>query len=126
MAVDEERGSGLKTGMHRQGFVRVDPDQDETLPVGTVAVRVRPDAVQERFLELQDVLHVHAEDKRLGGGNEGISKDYVFEVIGAGGQNGGTLVDLAGIEEIEHGEVLDLEDLVHALEAESALAIEEV
>ena len=43
-----------------------------------------------------------------------------------GGTTGGALVDLGGIEQVEDGEVLDVEDFVHAFDAEAALAVEEI
>lgn len=60
------------------------------------------------------------------GGDGGIGEEDVLELIVAGRKNGSTLVDLRGIEEIEHGEMLNGENPVHALNAEAALAIQEV
>ena len=126
VAVDEESGSEGKAGMHCGGFAWFQPDEDESLPRQAVVVRIGPDAMKERLLELQDFFDVHADDQRLGGSDEGVSKNDVLKVVGTGRQNGGALVDLGGIEQIEHGEVLDLENFVHAFKAESALAVEEV
>ena len=126
MTVDQERGSGKQAGRHSLGVAGIELDQDEALPVGTGAFGFRLQFVQEGFLEFEDVLHVHAGDEGLGGGGGGIGEDDVFEIVGAGGNHGGALVDLGGIEQVEDGEMLDLEDLVHALNAEAALAVEEV
>ena len=126
MAVNQERGSGGQAGRHSLGIAGIELDEDEALPGGTGAFGFRLQFVQEGFLEFEDVLHVHAGDEGLGGGGGGIGEDNVFEIVGAGGNHGGALVDLEGIEQVEDGEVLDLEDLVHALDAEAALTVEEV
>src|SRR4029077_10788055 len=126
MAVDQERGSGEQAGRHSLGVAGIELDEDEALPVGTVAFGFRLQSVQEGFLELEDVLHMHAGDEGLGGGGGGICEDDVFEIVSAGGNHGGALVDFSGIEQVEDGEVLDLENLVHAIDAEAALAVEEV
>lgn len=126
MTVDQERGSGEQAGRHSLGVAGIELDQDEALPVGTGAFGFRLQFVQEGFLEFEDVLHMHAGDEGLGGGGGGIGEDDVFEIVGAGGNHGGALVDLGGIEQVEDGEMLDLEDLVHALDAEAALVVEEV
>ena len=69
---------------------------------------------------------MHADDEELGGCGGGIGEDDVFEFVVAGGKDGGAFVDLGGIEEVEDREVLDLENFVHAFDAESAFAVEEV
>lgn len=76
--------------------------------------------------ELEDLEDAVGGDERLSGGGGGIGEKDVFEVVGAGGQDGGSFVDLGGVEEVEDGEALDGEDLVHALDAESAFAIEKI
>src|SRR5579864_1831725 len=126
MAVDQKRGSGEQAGRHSLGVAGIELDQNEALPVGTGAFRFRLQFVKEGFLELEDVLDMHAGDEGLGGGGGGIGEDDVFEIVGAGGNHGGALVDLGGIEQVEDGEMLDLENLVHALNAEAALAVEEI
>ena len=126
MAVDQERGSGNEAGRHGLGVAGVELDQDEALPGGAVAFGFRFQLMQEGFLELEDLLHVHADDERLGGGDGGVSEDYVFEIVGAGGKDGGALVDLGGIEEVEDGEVLDVKHVVHTFDAEAALVVKEI
>ena len=36
------------------------------------------------------------------------------------------LLTSAGIEQVEHGKVLDIQDFIHAFEAQAAFAVEEV
>ena len=126
MAVYQKRRSGGKARGHGLGIGGIEFDQDKALPSRVVALGVGPELVEKRLLELEEFLDVHAGDQGLGGSDGGIDHGYVFEVVGAGGQDGGAFINLGGIEEVEHGEVLDLKNLVHAFEAESALAVEEV
>jgi len=125
MSVDEERGSGGEARIHGWGIPRIELDQDEALPGGTISVRFGPELVEEGLLELENFLHVHSGDVGAGGSGR-VGENYVLELVGTGRQDGGALVDLGGIEEIEDGEVLDLEDLVHALNGEAAFAVEKV
>src|SRR5712672_2497123 len=92
----------------------------------TVALDVLAEASEKGTFELEDFLDVHVHDKWFVGNDFGISDDNTFEFVGAGCDDGGALVDLRGIEKVENRDVLDGEDLVHAFEAESALAIQEV
>ena len=126
MSVDQERGSGRQAGGHGLGITGIELDQDEALPGGTVAFEFRLQLVEEGLLELKDLLHVHAGDAGLGGGDGAAGEDDVIEVVGTGGQDGGALIDLGSIEQVKNGEVLDLEDLVHALDRETALAVQEI
>src|SRR5690348_9369995 len=126
MAVDQERGSGGQSRMHGQGFASIELDQDEALPAGTVSMAFWLHAVEERLLELENLFHMHADNKRLAGSNRGVGEDDIFELVGAGRKDRSTFVDFGGIEEIKDREVLHLEDLVHAFEAESAFSVEEV
>ena len=126
MAVDQERGSGREAGLHGQGVAGIDLDQDKALPGRTVALGFGLDAVKEGLLELQDFLYAHANDEWLRGSCRGVGEDDIFKLVGAGGKDGGALVDLGGIEQVEDREVLHLENLVHAFEAESAFTIEKV
>ena len=50
----------------------------------------------------------------------------ILKLIVAGRQDGRALVDFRRIEQIEHGEMLHVQDFIHAFEAEAALAVEEV
>lgn len=126
MAVNQERGPDGQAGRHGLDIAGVGVNQDETLPAGMVALGVGSELVEEGLLELEESLDVHAGDQGLGGGSGAIGYGNVFEVVVAGRQDGGTFVDFGWVEEVEDGEVLDMEDFVHTLEAESALSIEEV
>src|SRR6266496_5702420 len=110
MAVNEQRGSGREAGMHGEGLAGVELDEDETLPGGAIAQGVGPELVQEGLFELVDFLHMHAGDEGLSGSG-GIGEDDVFEFIGAGRKYGGAFVDFGGIEEVEDGKALHLENL---------------
>ena len=126
MAVDQEKGSRSQTRVHREGFARVEPDHDETLPIGAFGMAFGLNAVEEGLLEFENLFHMHADNKRLAGSNGGVGEEDIFELVGAGRKDRGTFVDLGGIEEIEDREVLHLEDLVHTFEAEPAFSVKEV
>lgn len=66
MAVDEQRGSGLKARRHGEGIAVVEADQDKAVPAGTVAVDFGFEPAKESFPELQDGLD-------LVGGDDGVS-----------------------------------------------------
>ena len=126
MAIDEERGCGLKAGLHGLGIPGIEADQDEALPGRMVALRILADAMQEGFLELENVLDVHVRDVRLDRGECRVDKNDILEVIRARRRDGSALIDFFRIEEVKHRQVLDMEDLVHTFEAKPALAVEEV
>jgi len=125
MAVDEKRGPGKKAGSHGLGLSGVDPDENEALPGGTVSFGFGLELTEEVLFELEDFLDPHAGDQRLSGGG-GIGEHDVFKFVATGREDGGTLADLGGIEQVEDGEVLDGQDLVHAFDAEAAFLIEEI
>jgi len=126
MAVDQERGSGGEAGRHGQGIPGIELDQDKAVPGGAVALGFRPEFVEEGLLELEDFLHVHADNERFGGSGGGIGEKDIFKLVAAGRKDGSPFVDFGRVEQVEDGEVLDLEDLVHALKAESTLAVQEI
>ncbi len=105
---------------------RVDANDHEALPVFALALQFGPHLAQEALLELQDLADVHAHDQRFGGGHGPVDQQHVIEFVLGGRQDAGALVDLGGIDQVEHGEVLDIQDFIHAFEAEAALAVEEV
>ena len=55
-----------------------------------------------------------------------IGDRYIVEFIVARREDRSALVDFGGIDEIEHRKMLHVENFVHALQAESALAIQKV
>jgi len=126
VAVDEERGSGQQTGIHAHTLAGIGFDEDEALPPFAVAFGFRFQLLEKRLLELQDFLNVHAGDERLGCGDTSVGEEYVLELVVARGQDRSALVDLGGVEQIEHGKMLDGEDAVHAFQAQAAFAIQEV
>jgi len=125
MSVDQKRDAGLEAWGHGGDVLGVGFDQDEAVPGGAVHLHVGLELAKEGLLELEDVEDEISGDQRASQGGEADEKD-VFELVGAGRQDGGALVDLGGIEQVEDGEVLDGENLVHALDAEAALAVEEI
>ena len=126
MAVDQQGGSWQEAGRHGGDIALLRPDQHETMPGGAVAFGFRLEASQEGFLELEHGEDLVGGDQRASGSSGGRREQHVFELVATGRQDGGAFVDFGWIEQVEDGEVLDGEDLVHALEAQAALAIEEV
>ena len=126
MPVDQERGSWGEAGGHGLGVAGIQLHQDEALPGGAVALSLGLDPLKEGLLKFEDLLDVHAGDMGLGGSSGAVGEDDIFEVVGAGRKDRGAFVDLSGIKEVEDGEVLDVEDFVHALDGEATLAVEEV
>ena len=60
------------------------------------------------------------------GGSGSVDHQDILELIATGGQDAGPLVDLGGVEQVEDRKVLYIQDIVHALQAQSAFAIQEV
>jgi hypothetical protein len=126
VAIEEEGSSGEHTGVHAHAFSRVYLDDNKALPGIVVPLNVFAEATEEGSFELQDLFDVHVHDKRFVSGNLRGGDDDAFEFVGAGGDDGGAFVYFGRVKQVEHGNVLDGKDLVHAFEAESALAIQEV
>ncbi len=126
MAVDEESGSGHEAGIHAHGIPGVELDEDEAVPGGAIPFGFRSQFAKETLFELEDFDHPVGGDERLGGGGVDVGKEDVLEFVSSGRQDGGALVDFGGIEEVEDGEMLDGENLVHTFNAEAAFAIEEI
>ena len=125
MAVEEQRGSGGEAGKHRSGVPGIEFDKDESSPVGTIAFRFGLELAEERFLEFQELEYAIGGDEGADGGR-GFDEQDVFEVVRAGSNDGGAFIDLGGIEQVKDGEMLDGKDFIHTLQAETALAIEEI
>ena len=126
VTVDEKSSPGQKARVHAHALAGVHFDNHEAFPMLAIAFGFGFQPFQETFLEFQDFLDVHAGDEGLGGGDGAVGQEDVLEFVVAGRQYGSAFVDLGRIEKIEHGKMLDSEDAVHALDAEAALAIEEV
>ena len=107
MPVEQERGSGEKTGVHAHGFASIHLDEDEALPVFAIALEFRLKFLEEAFFEFQDFLDVHAVDKGMGGSDGRIGEEDMLEVVIARRHDRSAFVDLGRIEEIENGQVLN-------------------
>jgi len=125
MSVDQQGDAGLEARGHAGGVLGVGLDQDEAVPGGAVSLDVGLELAKEGLLELECVEDEIGIDQRARDGGQADEQD-IFEFVGAGRQDGGALVDLGWIEQVEHGEVLDGENLVHAFNAEAAFAVEEI
>lgn len=125
MAVEQQCGPGRKTGKHAGGVAGIELDEDEAGPVGTIAFGFGLELAEEGFFEFEELEHLIGGDERVDGGG-GVGQQDIFELVGAGGDDGGAFVDFGGIEQVEDGEMLNGKDFVHALDAETALAIEEI
>src|ERR1700746_999739 len=62
----------------------------------------------------------------MGGSDGCVSQKYILELVVAGRQDRSALVDLSRIEQVQDRKMLHGQDPVHALEAKTALAIQEV
>ena len=125
MAVEEQRGPGRKSGHHAEGFPGIELDENEASPVGTIAFGFGLELVEEGLLEFQEFEHAISGDERVDGSGR-FGKQDVLKLVGAGGDDGGAFIDFGGIEQVEDRKTLNGKDFVHALEAEAALAIEEI
>ena len=125
MAVEEQGGSGQETGKHAGGVSGIELDEDKAGPVGTIAFGFGLELAEEGFLEFEEFEDAIGGDERANGRGRFGQQD-VLEIVRAGGDDGGTFVDLGGIEQVEDGKMLNGKDFVHALEAETALAIEKI
>jgi len=126
MSIDQQSSAGYETWVHSGGVLGVGFDQDEAVPGGVGAFRQRLELAEKGLPELEHPEDQVGSDQRTGSGGGGIGEQDVFELVGAGRQDGGTLVDLGGVKEIKDGEALDGENFVHSLDTETALAVEEV
>ena len=126
MTVDQECGTGQEARVHTHAFAAIDFDYHKALPLLAIAFGFGFELLEEAFFELENLLDVHAGDEGLGGSDTGVDDEDILELVVAGRHNRSAFVDLRGIEEIEHGKMLNGEDPVHALEAQAPLAIEEI
>lgn len=126
MSVEQQGGAGGEAGRHGDGVAGIELDEDEAVPGGAVALGFRLELVEKGLLELEGAEDAVGGDQRTGGGGGGVGHKDVLELVGAGRQYGGTLVDGGGIEQVEDGKMLNRKDFIHAFEAKAALAVEEV
>src|SRR5580692_6883520 len=126
MAVDQECGPGQQAGIHAHAFVAINLDEDETLPLLTIAFGFRFQFLKKAFLEFQDFFDVHAGDEGMSGGDGSVSEEDVLELVVAGGQDRSALVNFGWYQQSEDGKMLDGQDPVHTFEAQAALTIQEV
>lgn len=126
MAVDQECGSGQQPGVHAHAFAVVYLDEDEAFPLLAIPFGLGFQLLKKRFLKFKDFFDVHAGDKGVSGGHGSVDEEDVLEFIVAGRQDGSALVHLGGVEQIENGKMLDGQDPVHALEAQTTLTIQEI
>ena len=125
MSVEQEQGAGHEAWVHGRGILGVQLDEDETVPGGAIAFRFGFQLAQIGLFEFEDVKNEVGGNEGTGG-RGGIGEHDIFELVRTGRQDRGAFIDLGGIEQVEDGEVLDGKDLVHALDAEATLAIEEI
>src|SRR5271156_5703758 len=126
MAIDQESGSGHEAGVHAHAFAVVYLDEHKAFPLLAVPFGLGFQLFKKSFLKFQDFFDVHAGDEGTSGGYGSVGEQDVLEFIVAWRQDGSALVDFGGVEQIEHRKMLDGQDPVHALEAQAALAIQEV
>ena len=125
MAVEQQGGSGRETGRHAGSVPGIELDENKASPVGAITFGFGLELAKEGFLEFEKFEHAIGGDEGMDGGGR-FGKQNILEVVGAGGDDGGTLVDFRGIEQVKDGEMLNGKDFVHALEAEATLAIKEI
>src|ERR1700683_2564283 len=126
MAVDEKCGSGQQARIHAHAFAGVHFDKNEALPLLAIAFGLGFQFFQKAFLEFKDFLDVHAGDEWLGGSDGSVGQQDVLDLVIAGRHDRSALVNFGWVKQIQHRKMLDSQDPVHALEAQAALAIQEV
>src|SRR5262249_9775261 len=98
----------------------------EALPIFPISLDFRFQPSQETLLKLEHILHVHVADLFVSCRNVRRNDQNIFEFVAAGRKDGSALVDLAGIKQVQNGNVLDGKDFIHALQAQTAFPIEKV
>ena len=93
MAINENRGTRQQARIHAHTFAGVDLDGHETLPLVAVALDRGAQFTQKVLPELNDLLHIHADQQRFGGSDAGFDHKNVLELIVPGGRNAGALID---------------------------------
>src|SRR5260370_33417655 len=126
MTVNEYSRARQSTWIHAHTVTRVHLYQNKASPMGSVTVQVRTQLLEVRFLDLQDVFDVLAEDLRLTSGNVCFDQQHAFELVIAWWHNRSSLVDVSRVNQVEHRKPLRHQHAVHRVEAEAALAVQEV
>jgi len=126
VTIDEYGGARQEAGVHAHTFAGVDLQKDKAFPALAGSVDFRAETTQESCLELQYILHVHAHNEGLGSGDVTVDQENILKLIPRGRHNAGAHVDVGRIKEVEDGEMLYFEHLVHTLEAQTPFAIKEI
>jgi len=126
MTIDQNGGAREEARIHAHAFAGICFDEDKTFPCTAATLGFGAEISQKRFLELQYVFHIHAHDDRFGSCDRAIDQHNGLKFVFTRRNDAGALVDFCGIEEVEDRKVLNFENLVHAFQAEPALAVEKV
>src|ERR1700722_9208580 len=126
MAIDEKGSAGQKARVHAHAFAAVDSDEHEALPLFAFALDFRFKFLEKAFFEFQDFSYIHARNEGMSGCDGSVGEENVLEIVVAGRNDGGALVDLSGIEQIQNGEMLNRQDSIHAFETKATLAVQEI
>jgi hypothetical protein len=126
MAIEEDGGAREEARIHAHATASVNPNDDKAHPRLAIAFGLGAQAAEEDATKLQEFPDTHAHNEGLSGGHATVDDKDIVELPVARGRDAGSFVDLLGIEQVEDGEVLNLEDLVHPLKAQAALAVQEI
>lgn len=126
MAVDQDSCSRQCPRVHAHTIVGPYFNSYEAFPFRALAAEITSELTKETTFEFLNIVNLHALNERLSCGDLSVDHENVFEVVVTWGWDGGTLVDLGGIEQVENREVLDAEHAIHSLQAQTALAIEKI
>lgn len=126
MPVNQHRGSGQQTRVHTHAIRGIHFDQYKTQPAIPRRLQRGTKAAKKAFLELENVLDPFVGDDGLTRGNGSFHQQDIFKIIVAGWHDAGALIDLAGINQVQHRDSLHGQNAIHGFQAEEALTIEKV
>ena len=126
MAIEENGSTGQEAGIHAHALAGIDANDDKTFPGFAAGLEFGTEAAEERAAELEQAFDAHVHDEGFGSRYFAVDNKDIVELVIAGRGDAGALVDLVGVEQVEDREALNVKDLVHALEAKAALAVEEI
>ena len=126
VAVEENNGAGEEAGIHAHAAAAIHANDNKTFPGFAITLGFGTETAEEGAMELEELLDTHAHDEGLGGGDTAVDNADILKLILAGRRDAGAFVDFIGIEQVEDGQFLDLEDFVHAFQAQATLAVEEI